>query len=298
MTLEQMKIFREAARFGSFTAAADYLGLTQSAVSMSIKKIEERNNVVLFERLGKGLVLTDAGQFLFREVSRNLANLDLLTRRLKDFETNGREPAALACTHHVYNFWMPGIISEPGNVFRSSVDLIAGDADDVTAWVMRGSVDMGLTEREPSHPLFEHINVFNDRIILVASPGKAATLPHDISFRDLVENGPVVWALDDHDRVIGQALTDEGVDPCQLQRGAISFSSVGAVLCSLKYGRTIGFASEAAASADIAANYLKRIGDLEIGLKYYLFCKKGYDIENIAKRVSLASMEMISRRSG
>src|SRR5690606_9874485 len=110
MTLEQMKIFKEAARFGSFTAAADYLGLTQSAVSMSIKKIEERNNVVLFERLGKGLVLTDAGQFLFREVSRNLASLDLLTRRLKDFETSGREPAAVACTHHVYNFWMPGII--------------------------------------------------------------------------------------------------------------------------------------------------------------------------------------------
>jgi len=41
MTFEQMKIFLEAAHFGSFTHAAERLGLTQSAVSVSIKKLEE-----------------------------------------------------------------------------------------------------------------------------------------------------------------------------------------------------------------------------------------------------------------
>ncbi|MBS0237228.1 MAG: LysR family transcriptional regulator [Proteobacteria bacterium] len=298
MTLEQMKIFREAARFGSFTVAADHLGLTQSAVSMSIKKIEERNNIVLFERAGKGLVLTDAGQFLFREVSRNLANLDLLSRRLKDFETGSKEPAAVACTQHVYNFWMPGIVSEPGKVFRSSVDLIVGAADDVTAWVMRGTVDMGLTERQPCHPLFEHANVFNDRIILVAASDKAQTVPDNVGFGDLEKYGPVIWALDDHDRVIGQALSDAGVDPSQLQHSALRFETVEAVLCSLRYGRAIGFVSEAAASSAIAANHLRRVGELEIELKYYLFCKKGYDIANIAKRVSIAAMDMTGRRPG
>lgn len=46
MTFEQMKIFVAAAQYGSFTIAAEKLGLTQSAVSVSIKKLEERGHVV------------------------------------------------------------------------------------------------------------------------------------------------------------------------------------------------------------------------------------------------------------
>ena len=65
MTLEQMKIFLEAAHFGSFTHAAERLGLTQSAVSVSIKKLEEKYDVSLFDRSGRRLMLTEAthGQY-------------------------------------------------------------------------------------------------------------------------------------------------------------------------------------------------------------------------------------------
>ena len=298
MTLEQMKIFREAARFGSFTAAADSLGLTQSAVSMSVKKIEERNNVVLFVRLGKGLELTDAGQFLLKEVTRNLANIDLMTRRLKNYEAGSRDPTALACTHHAYNFWMPGIVSMPRGVFRSPVDLIAGDAGDVAAWVMRGTVDIGLTEREPCHPLFEHANVFNDRIVLVAAPERARAVPEDVDWGDLEKFGPIIWALDDHDSVIAQALCDAGVDLIRLQNKAFQFSSVDAVLSLLKRGGSIGFASEAAAASSMSAQHLVRIGKLEIELKYYLFCKKGFDMADLAKRMSNAALEMSGQKVG
>ena len=50
MTFEQMRIFLEAAHFGSFTHAAERLGLTQSAVSVCIKKLEEKHDVALFDR--------------------------------------------------------------------------------------------------------------------------------------------------------------------------------------------------------------------------------------------------------
>jgi len=291
-----MKIFKEAARFGSFTAAADYLGLTQSAVSMSIKKIEERNNVILFERMGKGLVLTAAGEFLLREASRSLLNVELLCRRLRDYEEVSGEPTAVACSHHAYNFWMPGIILEPGRVFRASVDLMTGSAEDVTAWVMRGTVDVGLSELEPCHPLFKHVNVFDDRIILLAAPHQAKTLPEHMQLRDLEEHGPVIWAADDHDRVIGQALSEAGIDPTRLHQKGIRLRSVEAVLCALKYGRSIGFAPEAAASAAIAAGQLERVGDVEFSLKYYLFGKKGFDIANVARRISTVATEIAAER--
>ena len=67
MTFEQMKIFLEAAHFGSFTHAAERLGLTQSAVSVSIKKLEEKHDVSLFDRSGRRLMLTEAGQVALRD---------------------------------------------------------------------------------------------------------------------------------------------------------------------------------------------------------------------------------------
>lgn len=296
MTLEQMRIFREAARFGSFTAAANNLGLTQSAVSMSIKRIEERNNVVLFERLGKGLILTDAGQFLLREVSRILGNIDLLTRRLSGYETHGGTPAALACTHHAYNFWMPGIVSYMGNSKPPLNDLISGGIDDVTAWVMRGTVDVGLTEREPSHPQFRHFSAFEDRILLVGTPERAKEIPDRVGLDTLEKYGPVVWAFDDHDQMISEAIAGAGADPSRLQRSAFRFRSVDAVLSALMHGRLIGFAPETAARSAIAAGHLVPIGDVEIKLTYYLFCKTGYDMGDFASRIAAAALEMSRSR--
>ena len=77
MTFEQMKIFVEAARYGSFTHAAEKLGLTQSAVSISIKKLEDRHNVRLFDRSGRRLMVTEAGQVLLNEAERILRDVEL-----------------------------------------------------------------------------------------------------------------------------------------------------------------------------------------------------------------------------
>ena len=65
-TLEtrQLIAFTELARLGSFTEVANQLGLTQSAVSHSIKALEKQLEVTLFERIGKNVTLTLEGQAL------------------------------------------------------------------------------------------------------------------------------------------------------------------------------------------------------------------------------------------
>src|ERR1700681_4745829 len=90
MTFEQMKIFLEAAHFGSFTYAAERLGLTQSAVSVSIKKLEEKHDVSLFDRSGRRLMLTEAGQVLLNEAERILRDVDLTIRRVESRRSSGQ----------------------------------------------------------------------------------------------------------------------------------------------------------------------------------------------------------------
>src|SRR4051812_24609119 len=143
MTFEQMKIFLEAAHFGSFTHAAERLGLTQSAVSVSVKKLEEKHDVLLFDRSGRRLMLTDAGQVLLNEAERILRDVELTVRRVESRRATD-QCLVVACTAHAYDFWMPELCARrSGNA--APVDLVRGSAEEVTSWVMRGTADVGVT---------------------------------------------------------------------------------------------------------------------------------------------------------
>lgn len=73
--LNWFRVFEAAARHLKFTAAAEELGLTQSAVSQQIQSLEMRLGVQLFLRNPRGLTLTDAGRKLVPKVSTSIENL-------------------------------------------------------------------------------------------------------------------------------------------------------------------------------------------------------------------------------
>lgn len=70
-----LRCFEAAAKRESFTAAAEELGLTQSAVSRQVKDLEEHIGTPLFRREGRGVRLTDAGHALFNSLSGDLERL-------------------------------------------------------------------------------------------------------------------------------------------------------------------------------------------------------------------------------
>lgn len=74
--LNWFRAFEAAARALSFTAAAEEIGMTQSAVSQQVKSLEMRLGVPLFERKARGLALTDHGRRLLPQVDTALATLN------------------------------------------------------------------------------------------------------------------------------------------------------------------------------------------------------------------------------
>src|SRR3954447_12435288 len=78
LTLRQLKVFESVARNLSFSRAAEELYLTQPAVSMQIKQLEDNVDLPLFEQIGKRIYLTDAGHELYhysRGISQQLADM-------------------------------------------------------------------------------------------------------------------------------------------------------------------------------------------------------------------------------
>ncbi|MBI1928417.1 LysR family transcriptional regulator [Candidatus Poribacteria bacterium] len=94
MNLHQLEIFLAVARHQHFSKAAAELYLTQSAVSMQIKQLEEELGVPLFDRLGKKTHLTAAGMILEKHASRILGQVRALYQSMK--ELKGLESGSIA----------------------------------------------------------------------------------------------------------------------------------------------------------------------------------------------------------
>src|SRR3954469_23009128 len=76
MTLQQLQYFLAAVEHGSFSAAADELHLAQPSLSEQVRRLEAELGVSLFQRVGRGLAVTEAGRALRPHAERVLADLD------------------------------------------------------------------------------------------------------------------------------------------------------------------------------------------------------------------------------
>jgi DNA-binding transcriptional LysR family regulator len=83
LSLTGMRVLREVAARGSFTAAAESLGYTQSAVSRQVAGLEGAAGTPLFERTARGVRLTDAGVALLRRAGTVLDEVDAAQRELE-----------------------------------------------------------------------------------------------------------------------------------------------------------------------------------------------------------------------
>src|SRR6478736_6212905 len=84
MTLEQLRIFIAVAERQHVTQAASQLNLTQSATSAAIAALETRYGIKLFDRVGRGIVLTQAGRELLGEARGVVARAKAAVQVLND----------------------------------------------------------------------------------------------------------------------------------------------------------------------------------------------------------------------
>ena len=104
VTFRQLRVFESVARHLSYTRAAKELFLTQPAVSMQIKQLEENVGLPLFEQLGKKIFLTEAGRELYhygREIAQQLEEASEVLEELKGVK-RGRLTISVASTANAF----------------------------------------------------------------------------------------------------------------------------------------------------------------------------------------------------
>ena len=90
LTIRQLNVFAAVAQHRSFSKAAAAMHLSQPAVSMQIKHLEESTGIPLFEQMGKKIFLTEAGQEMYhysRVIAEQLEELEGVLERMKGLDT-------------------------------------------------------------------------------------------------------------------------------------------------------------------------------------------------------------------
>ena len=106
-----LAIVVEVERQGSLTAAADVLCVTQSALSHSMKKLEQQLGTDIWLREGRSLRLTQAGQYLLAVATRLLPQLELAQERLLQYAQGVRGVLRIGMECHPCYQWLLKIVS-------------------------------------------------------------------------------------------------------------------------------------------------------------------------------------------
>ena len=178
---DRVRVFHAVAQAGSFTRAAERLGLSQSAISRQISALEEDLGAPLFHRHARGLVLTEQGEILLEtasDVARRMASVQTTLGESRDLPSGHLR---VNTTVGVGTVWLVGHLGEFLDRYPDiSITLAVTDSDlDLS---MR-EADVAIRVRRPTQPDLIQRRLMTVHTHLYASPdylakhGAPATVP-------------------------------------------------------------------------------------------------------------------------
>lgn len=145
LTLRQMEIFLNVVVSGHLTNVAKEMKLSQSAVSMSIKELENVLGRPLFDRINKKLVLNEVGRAFYREIGPIFKKLADIEYEFKNSENKGMIRVGASTT--IVDYLMPTIICSYMSSYPDvKITLKEGNTKEITDMIKEGSIDIGFVE--------------------------------------------------------------------------------------------------------------------------------------------------------
>jgi LysR family transcriptional regulator, hydrogen peroxide-inducible genes activator len=146
MELHQLRYFVAVAETGSFTRAAEREGVTQPTLSEQVIRLEGKQHGVgrrLFDRLGRKVVLTDAGRELLGRAQAILGAVDEAERAVRDSGEGGRLRAGAIPT--VAPFLLPGVVARYTKAYPAvQLQIHEERTEHLLAAVLAGELDVGV----------------------------------------------------------------------------------------------------------------------------------------------------------
>lgn len=170
MTLRHLKIFCAVCDADcNTTKAAERMTMTQPAVSLAIKELENYYGIVLFDRIGRRLQITPAGENFLQYALRITAQFDDMEREMRNWDSAGILRVGASVT--IGSQFLPGYVKafhhkNPGTEVR----VIVSSSDKLEQGLINNKLDFALSEGISHNPSMHIEEYMQDRLSIIASP--------------------------------------------------------------------------------------------------------------------------------
>jgi DNA-binding transcriptional LysR family regulator len=171
MDFDHLITFVEIAKQGSFSRAGQKLYRSQPAVSAQIRQLEHEYGQKLFDRVGKSVRLTVAGETLLEYAGRLLTLRNESLRAVADQASTPRGTLAVGANEATCLYVLPDIFAEYSRRFPAvQISIYRNFSHKVLEKVEDGTVDVGIVTLPVKSPSLKVHSIFKDRLMLMVSP--------------------------------------------------------------------------------------------------------------------------------
>jgi DNA-binding transcriptional LysR family regulator len=262
MTFEQLRTFLAVVDSGNFTEAANVLFMSQPAVSQHISALEKHVGHRLFDRNGRRLAITLAGERVLTYARQIVRESDALLADLKALDVPLQGYVTLGAINSVGIYSLPAMIARFQAAYPSiRVGLKVGNTERIVDELHRGEVDLALIDSElpPSHTrLFRREPYQEEEQALIVPPDHPWAGRNDLRLSELYGETWVMRDRRSHSRqVLELSLAKVGVDVGRLTT-ALDLDSTEAIKQAVGAGLGVGFVPECAIVRELAWGILAR----------------------------------------
>jgi len=273
MDLRRLEILAKVAELGSFSRAAEALGLTQPTVSEHVRALEDELGVQLLDRLGRGATPTPAGQLLLGYARRLLALARETRQALDRFQGRMSGELVVGGSTIPGEYVLPGLIGQFKSKYPDiSIALLIGDTRQVSEWVETGRVEVAVVGARPAPRALEARELMSDELIVVVPADHAWVGRRAVTLADVRGEPLVVRERGSGSReALERALAAAGLDLSGF-RVVGEMGSTQAIKQAVRAGVGVSLISRRAVEDECRANLLHcvTVKDLRVSRAFYL----------------------------
>lgn len=186
MELRRLRYFLQVAREGSLGRASRISGVAQPALGRQIQLLESELGVKLFQRMPKGMRLTDEGEYLKEALDHPLRQLDLALTNVRSYSARVEASFTMGLPPSVARLLGPRLyLRLERELPRLKLRFVESDSAGLAADLLRGVVDIALLAGVTPDDRVFRSQVLREPLLLVGAPGSALAGRKAVDFAEL-----------------------------------------------------------------------------------------------------------------
>lgn len=255
----KLKVFCTVAETRSFSKASEIIHLTQPAVSLQIQALEEVYETKLFDRTSSNVVLTPAGEILYKYAKEILSLFAAVEKDIGEITGLVKGSISVGASTTVGNYVLPSVISDfKKKSPKIKIHLLVGNTKRIVEFLNAGNIDLGIVEGEATKYKIKTEKLIADELALIVPSNHPWAKKKEISIVDLLKE-PFIFREEGSGtrQVIERYLSKRGISPQKMKISTI-LGSTEAIKEAVENGTGLSVVSKWAVRRE------RRYGTIEI----------------------------------